>query len=251
VQQIYPAQRPITDPVSIYDNLAFPEPPPERAWVYVNMVSSIDGRAQVDGRAVGLGSKVDQSMMRRLRARADCILNGSGTVQADQVYGLLAPELVAMRRARGQADEPLWAVVTASGRIRPDSTLLRKTGARPIAFVAEATPADRRAALGECMDVHVAGDERPDLVQVHRVLRHDYGCRAVLSEGGPTLNRAGIDADVLDELFLTFAPKIAAGDGKTIVWGPQFPLGALPLFELVTLFEHESELFFRYRRRPA
>ena len=43
----------------------------------------------------------------------------------DQVYEPLAPELAAMRRARAQADEPLWSVITGSGRVRADATMFR------------------------------------------------------------------------------------------------------------------------------
>lgn len=82
-----------------------------------------------------------------------------------------------------------------------------------------------------------------------RLLRTRYGCRRALSEGGPTFNAAVLRADVLDELFLTFAPKLVAGQGKTIVDGPQFPFKQWPLLELVTLYEQASELFFRYRVR--
>ena len=71
----------------------------------------------------------------------------------------------------------------------------------------------------------------------------------MLSEGGPTLNASMLRAGALDELFLTFAPKIAAGDGKSVIEGKQFPKDALPGLEIVTLYEHEHELFFRYRVR--
>lgn len=249
MQQLYPAQAAVADPLSIYDHLDFPTPTDDRPWLYVNMVASLDGRAQIDGRAVGLGSPTDQALMQRLRARADCVLNGAGTVEADQVYGRLAADLVAARRARGQADEPLWAVISGSGRLRPDSTLLRKPPPRPIAFVAEATPRERRVWLAERMDVRVVGGEQPDPAEAQRVLKREYGCRVVLSEGGPTLNHAHVAAGVLDELFLTVAPTVAAGLGKTIVDGPQFPRAALPRLDLVTLYEHAGELFFRYRRR--
>jgi riboflavin biosynthesis pyrimidine reductase len=159
----------------------------------------------------------------------------------------LPPELVAQRRARGQAEAPLWAVVTGSGQIRPDSTLFGRPGPLPIVFLAEATPADRRRWLAERADVVVVGDQRPDPRVALRVLRERYGCRQVLSEGGPELNDALLRASVLDELFLTLAPKIVAGEGKTIVDGPQHPKGAMPNLQIVTLYEHEHELFFRYR----
>ena len=93
----------------------------------------------------------------------------------------------------------------------------------------------------------VAGDREPDVDRVLRTLRERFGCRLVLCEGGPTLNRSLLRAGVLDELFLTFAPKLVAGEGKTLLDGPQLPKQSLARLDLVSLFEHESELFFRYR----
>lgn len=246
MQQIFPAHRRIDDPLSIYDWVDFPVLP-DRAYLYANMVSSVDGRVQIDGRASGLGSPTDQAMMRRLRALADAVVNGAGTFHAEEVYAPLHETLVAMRRARGQADEPLWAVATGSGDLRLDADMFRKSGRRPIAFVAERTPADRRARLAEFASVIVAGDEHPDPRAMLTILRERHGCRHVLSEGGPVFNMANVQAGVLDELFLTFAPKLVAGQGKNIVEGDQFPKSRLPGLELVSLFEHDSELFFRYR----
>ena len=70
--------------------------------------------------------------MRRLRALADCVLNGAGTFDADDVYAPLKDDLVAMRRARGQADQPLWAVATGSGKIDLKQELFRKPPPRPM-----------------------------------------------------------------------------------------------------------------------
>lgn len=248
MQQIFPEHRAVEDPLSIYDDAAFPELP-DRAYLFANMVSSLDGRAQVDGRAAGLGSPTDQAMMRRLRALADCVLNGAGTFDADDVYAPLKPELVAMRRARGQAEQPLWAVATGSGEIDLGQKMFRKPPPRPIVFVAERTPRERRIRLEGLADVIVAGDEHPEPRRMLTHLKERYGCRRVLSEGGPVLNMANLRADVLDELFLTFAPKIVGGKGKTVVEGEQFPFKEWPLLEPVTIFEHERELFFRYRVR--
>lgn len=249
MQQLFPRSVHVTDPLTVYDRVDFPDPPPGRAYVFVNMVSSVDGRAQVEGRAAGLGSEVDQAMMQRLRALGDCVMNGLGTANVEQVYQPLTPELVAMRRARGQEDEPLWAVVTGSGKLREDSKLFTKPGRRAIAFVAESTPAEQRKRLQERLEVVVAGDERPEPCDVTRLLRQRFGCRWVLSEGGPTLNWSMLDQGALDELFMTFAPKVVAGGGKNVVEGDEFSKDALPRLDLVTLYEHEHELFFRYRVR--
>jgi 2,5-diamino-6-(ribosylamino)-4(3H)-pyrimidinone 5'-phosphate reductase len=243
VQQLFPEHRSVEEPLAIYDRLRFPQPPDGRAYVYANMVLSVDGRAVVDGRAAGLGSPVDQGLMPRLRAWADCVLNGAGTARSDPIYRPLRPELVAQRRARGQAEQPIWAIATVSGQVEPPAA------ERTVVFVGAATPAAARARLAERAEVVVAGEERPRPSEIARLLRERWGCRRVLLEGGPSLNHAALRDRVVDELFLTLAPKLVGGEGKTIVDGPQFRRDEWPRLELASLYEHESELFFRYRVR--
>jgi 2,5-diamino-6-(ribosylamino)-4(3H)-pyrimidinone 5'-phosphate reductase len=233
VQQIYPTRQAVAEPLSIYDAI-------EPAGVFVNMVSSLDGRAVVDGHAAGLGSPVDRGLMLRLRAHADCVLNGAGTVRAERVRRRLPAALVERRRARGQPDEPLYAVATGSGDVElPDAE-------RVVVFVAEETPREAWARLEERAEVVVAGDERPDPSYVVQLLRERYACQHVLLEGGPTFNHSALEAGVVDELFLTLAPKLVAGPGKGIVDGDPLERG----LDLLSLYEHEAELFLRYAVRP-
>lgn len=65
-----------------YTRLEFGAAPLDRPYVILNMVSSIDGKAVVEGSEKGLGSKTDQRLMRELRTNADTILNGAGTLRA-------------------------------------------------------------------------------------------------------------------------------------------------------------------------
>ena len=233
MRQLYAEPGAVDDPLSIYDAI---EPPA----VYVNMVSSADGRAVLQGRSAGLGSKVDQGLMLRLRAHADCVLNGAGTARAERVHRRLPPDLVERRRARGQAEEPIYAVVTGSGEV------VLPAAERIVVFVADRTPREAWARLEERAEVVVAGDDRPDPRYVVQHLREHYGCRHVLLEGGPTFNRSALEAGVVDELFLTLAPKLVAGPGKGIVDGDPLSVG----LELLSLYEHEAELFLRYAVRP-
>ena len=88
---------------------------------------------------------------------------------------------------------------------------------------------------------------RVDLAALLRDLRGE-GVRALLCEGGPTLHGALQALGLVDELFVTIAPKLA-GDGA-----PRLIEGALPHvaeLELAWLLEHEGELFARYRRRAG
>jgi|SRR6476620_51087 len=75
-------------------------------------------------------------------------------------------------------------------------------------------------------------------------LRAD-GVRAVMCEGGPTLHGSLQAAGLVDELFLTIAPKLSGGEGPRILEGP---LPGVVGFELAWLLEEDGELFARYRR---
>jgi riboflavin biosynthesis pyrimidine reductase len=83
-----------------------------------------------------------------------------------------------------------------------------------------------------------------DLAKALAYLRTERGVRAVLCEGGPRLHAQLIDAGLVDELFVTHAPKLVGGDGPGLAVG--LPELERPL-EVVWLLEQDGELFARYR----
>jgi riboflavin biosynthesis pyrimidine reductase len=87
-------------------------------------------------------------------------------------------------------------------------------------------------------------DGRVDLPALLRELREE-GVRALLCEGGPTLHGALQAEGLVDELFLTIAPKLSGGEGPRILEGS---LPEVAELELAWLLEEEGELFARYRR---
>ncbi len=87
---------------------------------------------------------------------------------------------------------------------------------------------------------------RVDLVELLRSLRQERGIRALLCEGGPTLHGALHAHGLVDELFLTIAPKLAGGSAPPILAGE---LPSVVDLELAWLLEQDGELFARYRRR--
>ncbi len=86
---------------------------------------------------------------------------------------------------------------------------------------------------------------RADLPALLRSLREE-GVKALLCEGGPTLHGALQAAGLVDDLFLTIAPKLAGGIAPRILEGE---LGDVVPLELVWLLEQDGELFARYSRR--
>ncbi len=100
--------------------------------------------------------------------------------------------------------------------------------------------------IGRRLVVVESGPEgRVDLAALLHSLREE-GVRALLCEGGPRLHGALQAAGLVDELFLTIAPKLAGNEAPHIVEGAVFPPAEL---ELAWLLEEDGELFARYRRR--
>ena len=87
--------------------------------------------------------------------------------------------------------------------------------------------------------------ESVDLVDAMRHLRVERRIRALLCEGGPTLHAELIAAGLVDELFLTRAPKLAGGDGPGLLAGLDAAEHDLELIWLLT--NEEGELYARYR----
>lgn len=232
----------LVDADSLYTGLDW-APRGERPFVALNMVSSVDGRATMNGAAKGIGSSTDHALMMRLRTNADALLHGAGTLREERLGKGVPGDLVHLRTERGLAPQPLLVLLTASG----DVPLERAFFARPeraLVFVAERTPAAAVERLRARATVLVAGAERPDPAEALRLLRRDFGVRHVLCEGGPTLNHALLEAGLLDELFLTLAPKLLSGDGLPLIRGAA--LNPAIALSLLSLHEYQNELYLRY-----
>jgi riboflavin biosynthesis pyrimidine reductase len=218
------------------------------AWLRANMVSSLDGAAQHEGRSQALSSDADMRIFGVLRALADAVVVGAETVRQEGYRPARARDAFAARRAAaGQGPAPAIAVVSAS--LDLDFSLPLFTGPLVPTLVltgAAADPGRVREAERAGAEVVIAGDgPGVDPVRAVRELAA-RGHRRLLTEGGPRLLGQFVAAGVLDELCLTVAPLLTAGDAKRIAGGPG---PALPeRFALVSALEEAGFLFTRYRR---
>jgi riboflavin biosynthesis pyrimidine reductase len=220
----------------------------ERPRVLLNMISSADGRATLEGRSGGLSGAADRALFHALRLPVDAILVGAGTVRAERYRRLIrAPSDRELRRQRGLSEEPLACVVSRSLTLGPGIPLLDDPDARVIVL----TPSD-----GELPDsatqVQYVRSERAgelDLAAAIAQLRHDFGVQSLLCEGGPQLGAQLLAEGLLDELFLSISPKLTGGDPATgralrILAGTE--LSPPPVLELLGVLESDSHLFLRY-----
>ncbi len=224
------------------------EAPPERPWVVLNMVATADGRAAIDGTTVGMGGPADRALFHELRTQVDAVMVGARTAAVER-YGTLTRDDAdrAKRRAEGLEPEPLACLVSGRLSIPPDLPLLHRPRARVVVATAapkaELAPA---AAAVSYVRAPVPAGRGVELGALLKRLRDDHGVRSVLCEGGPELNHALLEADLVDELFLSLVPTITgADDAPPIVTGPRLPA---PIgMSLTRVLEHEGHLFLRYR----
>jgi riboflavin biosynthesis pyrimidine reductase len=77
----------------------------------------------------------------------------------------------------------------------------------------------------------------------------EFDVRRVLVEGGSELNAMLLGQDLVDEIFLTVAPKIKMGrQTPTIAGGEPFARAELTNWHLHAHHLVNDELFLRYRR---
>ncbi|WP_228983655.1 pyrimidine reductase family protein [Streptomyces sp. DH12] len=219
------------------------------AWLRANMVSSLDGAAQHDGRSQPISSAADMRIFGTLRGLADVVVVGAETVRLEGYRPARARDAFAARRAAaGQGPAPAVAVVSASLDLDFTLPLFTAPLVPTLLLTGAAAPADRMARAREAgVEVVVAGDgagAEPARIVAELAAR---GLTRQLTEGGPRLLGQFVAAGVLDELCLTVSPTLTAGDAQRIAGGPSLAVPAR--FALASLLEEEGFLFTRYRRR--
>jgi len=242
MRELYPNPAPDVDPVERYAADDRTAPDGDRPWVLVNMIATVDGATAIDGRSGGLGGAADKAVFGAIRAVADVILVGAGTVRAES-YG-------SPRTPPGGDDPPRLAIVTRSLDMDPTTRVFTDAPAhrRPIVVTTERSDAARRERMTAIADVMVAGVDDVD-VGLALFKLAALGARVVLCEGGPSLNGHLVAADALDELCLSLAPLVAGGSSPRLAHGLVPP--HVTSLRLDRALEADGMLFLRYVRAGA
>jgi riboflavin-specific deaminase-like protein len=217
----------------------------DRPWLVTNFATTADGRAAVEGRSGPIGDDGDRELFRRLRTQVDALLVGTHTLRVER-YGrtLRQPELRAAREALGLAPEPLLATVSRSGELPTEIPLFGEPGAHVVIFTTPDCPEPPGcAARVELVRLDPA---ELTLTSALRHLRAEHDVRALLCEGGPTLTGALLGEGLVDELFLTLAPKLAGGGTAPTLATAGAALPEPAELELVWALERRGSLFLRY-----
>jgi riboflavin biosynthesis pyrimidine reductase len=184
------------------------------------MITTPDGAIDINGRSGPLGGPADQARLKSLRAVASVVLVGAGTARAENYGPPSQPGLQI-------------AVVTNSAELDFSSALF--TSGAGIVATHHAAPEVPVASLR-------AGTDSVDLAGIIQQLPHGI----VHVEGGPMLNAALLEADLVDAINLTFSPRLTGARGVSFTHAPH----ALRAFTQTSLKTQDDFVFVRYERQP-
>lgn len=227
-------------------DLALPTAPEGRPLVGLNMVTSIDGRAQLGGRAEGLSGRADRRLLQLYRAAYDAVGSGVGTLRADDFYSHLPADLAERRVAAGRARQPTAVVMGGRGPVPTDRRwFAHEDQPRILVLGADAAPTGLPPGTELLIAPTAAPD--PDWILSHLAER---GIHSLLLEGGPTTNATFLAADAIDELYWTIGARLLGNEALPMI--APIP-GGSPWAEhpregrLVSIHRSRDELFLRYR----
>jgi riboflavin biosynthesis pyrimidine reductase len=219
-----------------------------RPRVLLNMVSSADGLATLQDRSGGLSSPADRQLFHALRAASDAVLVGAGTLRAER-YGRMIrdPAVRATRERRGLQPEPLACVVTDTATLDPATPLLAEPQARVVLLTNDEAQAPDCGAQIEYVRCGAPG--ALDLAAGLASLGERFGVQLLLCEGGPGLAGELAADGLLDDLFLSLAPKLVGGvdpGGRVLRILDSGPLQPPVQLGVVGAYESDSHLFLHY-----
>lgn len=184
-----------------------------RPYTFINVAMTADGKIDTfERKGSAISSKQDKQRVDELRAAADGILVGGGTLLGE------APKLTvkseALRKGRvnqGRSPNPIKVGVVTVADVQPDSDFIKAGDSRKVIFTTSQTSnsqLERLRALN--VEVFVDESQRVDLSKMMLTLKR-IGVDHLMVEGGGTINFELMRLGLVDELFIYVAPMIFGG----------------------------------------
>jgi len=241
--------------------------PRSHPHVFSNFVTSLDGVVSLNTKGHASGGDIsgfsaqDRMVMGLLRAIADVVIIGSGTLSADRrhvwtaaaIFPELANEYLQLREGLGKRGAPLNVIVSGSGGIDLRLPVFASGEVQALIVTTRAGAKRlRKQRAPDSVEIHAMG-RRAGAIPASAIL--DDVCRVssgklVLVEGGPRLLGDFYAKRLIDEQFLTLAPQIAGrdvGDRRlSLVMGKAFAPRDPLWGTLIDARRGGSHLFLRY-----
>ena len=216
-----------------------------RPWLMMNMVSTVDGITELDGGSGPLGSPGDKDIFGTIRTLPDIIMVGSATAVSEQ-YNPPSTSVSTKARRLANGAWPVARIAVVSSRLEFDLTLpmFQRPSQRPLVITTVDADPLKLDQIAEHADLIRCGIGSVDLPQAMREM-NELGAQRVLSEGGPSLNGALLQDELVDEVFLSVAPLMGGSNQRGIARGDIPHIHELELRHVLT---EDHFLFLRYTR---
>jgi riboflavin-specific deaminase-like protein len=184
----------------------------QRPFVVATFAMTADGKVTTRNFApVDFTSREDKLHLFRQRALADAVLLGHTSLKRDNVRLGIPLNLQQARIKRRQSLAPLRVIVSNKGRIDSRLNIFQSKISPILIFSTKRMPKKTQAALKDKATLHLTEADEIDLPAMLETLRSKYKVRRLACEGGPTLFRALLQQDLVDQLNLTIAPYMFGG----------------------------------------
>jgi len=235
-------------------------------------VSTLDGvvsfslPGQSEGSQISKSNEEDQFIMGLLRASADAVVVGSGTLQAVGPQGTWLPESVypaakdLYQKFRTEVlrkpECPLVVIVTRTGGLDLASAVFHTPRTRVLILTTERGKWRLLQSGSEALasvEVRALSDAEEGISPsaILTLLKREAGVELLLHEAGPTLFGEFLADGLMDELFLTVAPQIAgrvAGHPRPgLVANVEFSPATARWWKLLSTKSAADYLFLRYQ----
>src|SRR5665648_30746 len=225
---------------------AYPQLSPGQIWVRANFITTLDGAAAGDdGRSGSINTGADRDVFGLLRALSDVVLVGAGTARVEG-YRRATVRAPWLDLREGRPDHPTVAVVSRSSDVPPRLSQAREDSGEVLLITCKRAGDEAIDLARRTLDedhVIVAGDASVDVAAALDSLAV-RGLPRILCEGGPHLMRDLTASGRLDELCLTIAPTLVAGDHLRITAGAAVSANLVPRL----LIESQGALLGRWAR---
>ena len=236
----------------LYKNSDLPKGSLEKPYIYTNFVSTVDGKIQVltDWRSYWpIGSNTDHEVLTELRSFSDVLIHGSGTARLSPfVTKVQNPNLTKLRKSLGKNEILPYAVLSNNPDKKLISNLKNYTSGKAILFT------NKKSKIPPGTSLHLSvvrvGGSKIEIEEVISYLTTKLKSKRILMEGGPTLFGSFLEKELIDEIFLTVAPKIFGNEpGKTLslVENKLFPKEKVVNLNLASAKQIGNELYLRYK----
>lgn len=209
---------------------------PLRPRMIANFAITADGKVSTRSHSpTTFTSPADKKRLREIRAMGDGLLAGAGTVASDSMSMGISDRALQIRRLRrGQTAEPLRVIVSNSGRLDHSLNVFRNDRTPLVIFSTTSMPICRRSSFPVFCDLWLFESPTVPLPTVLKILRKDYHLTSMVCEGGPRLLRSLAAIQAIDELYVTFCPRLFGGECAPTLTGLRSPMISAPLaFRLV------------------